>query len=1744
MKSVRTRIGLAAVFGFSSLAVLSVVAATLSQRQLTASLLIEGHTYQLPVTRANAEIVLPDGRTLTIDGDKAVALLGAGVTRKTIAMPEVRRYASVTLMPSGQVLVWGGLDQRGHVLKSGVWFEPAADRFVSAGFVGLPGRAGQTMTVLTSGKVLVSGGWRADGNFATDALIWDPLHRVSESVAGVQSAPRALAAARLQADGAVVISGGVGMQGGLAPGVWRYISPDEGDAHKVDGSSGVVATYPKADASAASIHGPLAIRFANDVDVYQLASGTVTLLGPEGIVKTHVIGVDEGRLAFVQLPDDLYPGARYTLFVKGLHTRDGKSLPFKAIGFTTEHSQSMGVVMAGQGHRPYPKTTPKSGSSLVVEAGGGSETCRDPAHLCRPKSFIQDGAWYPGADNLPNATGAHWRLYRPHQSLPDTSKEEASLAKGATAIVGQVRQIDETPVAGVEVSMGAAKTRTDAHGVFVLSGIPGGHQPLFVDGRTASHGTVTYGRFLVGVDVRAKRVAHMPYIMYLPRVLPRDEVTLPSPTDRETVLTHPDMPGLELHIPAGTVFKDRNGHVLTHIAIVPTPVDHAPFPLPDNFPMYFTIQPGDAVVQGLTTEAAKGIRVVYPNYGHDQANTQANFWVYSTDNGWQMYGEGHVTKDRKHLAPDPGVSLVWALGAGASISNASPSTGKKPNNSCAADPVDLQTGEFFERKNDLSIRDIVPLNLMRAYSSADATSHMFGVGSTSNFGLHLYSADSTFQHPQLVLPCGEGISYDLISGAATWPFPAGTVWVHSGTSSAFYGSTLQFLYDSTPDGAHWVLTFKDGRQYAFSRHVPNSLAWIQDRFGNRLQLFYNGGLLDQVVSPSGRSITFNSDSGNRISAATDNTGRAINYAYNASGSLATVTYPDQTTEKYTYDANKRLLTVENRRGIVAVTNHYNTDGRVDIQTYADQSSYQFSYAKDSSGAVTSTEVTDPNGHVQRVVFDPTSHYPASVTQAYGTSLAETTTFSRESSGLADSVTDALGRRTDFSYDALGNVTRLTRLAGTANAVSYGFTYTDDYNQLASTTDPLGHTTQFAYTNGCLTGITDALGHTTAVTCNGAGQPTAVTDALGHTTTLTYDGYDLQSATDPMGRTTSYVTDALGRPFAAKDPSGNVTLALYDVDDRVSQAIDALGYTTAMAYDADGDLQSVTLPNGGTIHYGYDARDRLTQRTDAMGESESWTYDNMGDVASHTDRKGQVTLYSYDALNRRTLVSYSDGTGTQATYDEGDRLTELLDTQSGSLSWRYDDLDRVVSAVTPQGSLAYTYDAAGRRTGMTAATQGAVGYTYDDANRLIGLGQGNDTVSFAYDTANRRTLLTLPNGVTTAYGYDASNELTGMSYAKGDGTALGTLTYSYDQDGRRINQGGTFGSSLLPIATTAPSTFDANNRQTSINGQALSYDANGDLISDGVNTYVWNARHQLVQVKQGGGVRADYTYDALGRRSVTHFAGVAATQYLYDGMNVVQETQGGVANPILTGLGIDERFARNDVTGRTYFLSDSLGSTLALTAASGAILQRYSYDPYGNAEASDKTTGFTNPYQYAGREADGIGLDYYRARYYSPVLGRFISEDPIAFEGGQLNFYAYVNGDPLNYIDPSGLAKHDPSSLYCRNLAVKIKNIGDQLDKRWQELDQGGLPEYIGPGESFYETMRGHRTIINIMDRNRRDLQDKYDDDCGPPPPPVKCPETVSNVKKAAGTAAVLTALYWVISEGSRLFPPRNLVPVP
>jgi RHS repeat-associated protein len=142
-----------------------------------------------------------------------------------------------------------------------------------------------------------------------------------------------------------------------------------------------------------------------------------------------------------------------------------------------------------------------------------------------------------------------------------------------------------------------------------------------------------------------------------------------------------------------------------------------------------------------------------------------------------------------------------------------------------------------------------------------------------------------------------------------------------------------------------------------------------------------------------------------------------------------------------------------------------------------------------------------------------------------------------------------------------------------------------------------------------------------------------------------------------------------------------------------------------------------------------------------------------------------------------------------------------------------------------------------------------------------------------------------------------------------------------------------------------------------------------------------------------------------------------TGFVYDGENFVQELNGATVTANLVTGGIDELFARKEGATASYPLTDALGSVIGLTDASGALQTQYSYEPYGKATRSG--AGTTNSQTYTGREDDGTGLYYYRARFYAPTLSRFIAEDPQELISDWSNPYRYAVDSPINVIDPTG-----------------------------------------------------------------------------------------------------------------------------
>ena len=1004
--------------------------------------------------------------------------------------------------------------------------------------------------------------------------------------------------------------------------------------------------------------------------------------------------------------------------------------------------------------------------------------------------------------------------------------------------------------------------------------------------------------------------------------------------------------------------------------------------------------------------------------------------IYCMDNGFSCIFS--CTPDPPPNGPSPGNG---PQGCGGPSSPGSSGTGSSVK---VGDPVDPGSGLFTYDHTDLELSDVVPIRLTRSYRELDTTSYIFGVGTIDNYDLQvIVDSAGSYTYADLILPDAGRVHYVRTSSGTSF---VDAVFTDNSTPDGYFGSTIAW------SGSGWTLTLKDKTQMTFG--YASMLSSITDRNGNTVQVQRGSGHnISQIVSPNGRWISFTYDSNGRVDRAQDNTGRTVWYVYDSSGHLVKFLDANGGTTSYAYDSAGRMASITTPNGNTVITNQYDANNRVVQQTQADSTTFGFNYTLDGSGNVTETDMTDPRGAVCRMVFG-TNGYLTADTWAVGKPEQEGLTYNRDpNSNLLDSSTDALGRTTAYTYDSLGNTTSVTRLSGTSQAATTSFTYDSVFNQLTTVTDPLGHTWSFSLDgNGNIVAATDPLGHANTMTYNSHGQVASTSDTLGDTTTFGYTAGMLSSITDALGHTTTLANDGAGRNVESTDPLGNSTFYDYDLLDDVSEVADPNGAGTAFNYDPDRNLTSVTDANGNMTTYAYDSMDRRINRTDALGATESYSNDGNGNLIQHVDRRGKVTVYQYDALNRRTFAGFGQNGGTYESsisyaYDAGDRLTETIDSIAGTIARTYDDLDHLTAEQTPQGEVSYSYDGAGRRTAMTVVGQGTVGYTWDNASRLLQITQGSNTVGFVYDNANRRTSLALPNGVTVAYTYDSNSRVTRLTYTS-NGSQLGNLTYAYDAAGRVIDKGGSLAATGLP-ASVSGNTFNADNAMTGFNGTRLSYDANGNLTGDGTNTYVWDARNHMSAIS--GGTTAGFVYDAIGRRAAKNIDG-SVTQLLYDGPNPVQELDGAsppnVTANLLTGLGIDEYFSRADASGAMSFLTDTLGSAVALTDSSGSVNTDYTYEPFGNVTMTGSNS---NPYQFTGRENDGTGLYSYRNRYYSSTLQRFISQDPVDFAAGSSNLYGYVSDNPTNLTDPDG-----EGFLDCGKQIARLVTAFDYFWKRYQE----------------------------------------------------------------------------------------------
>jgi RHS repeat-associated protein len=1578
--------------------------------------------------------LLPDGRLLVVGGEGhgGPAEIRDPKSNKAITIAKglqrSRAHHSATLLPDGNVLIWGGEDDQHNLIDTAQLFNAVTQQFEPLSITGLTPRAHHSATLLMDGRVLFAGGSVAN---ASRLEFLDPK---SKSVVAVQAnliTGRQNHSASLMADGNVLLWGGQDQDGNKIEGGEIFDAQTQSlslageHARHADASPPyMTASFPQDGEMSVAEEIRIAVRFSKALRVESLNEHTVVLSGPRGKLAAKVIPAEAGRLLFVTPLARLESDSSYHLVIDGAADPGGEKLGFSAVNFKTK------------------------GNSQPNEQPGGNT----------PR-IIDEDSWIPEARNM----NGDWSSGRPDSSSRSVPARTA--ASGETALAGQVLALSGKPLANVTLQIGERVALTDQTGRFLLSGLSAGRFDLTIQGETASRPGKRYATFDVLVDIASGKTNVLPYTIWLPVLDDQNKKALSIPTDRETVITTPRVPGMEVRVPASSVLRMPQGahhqhgqmqRELSSMAITPIPVDRPPFPLPAgvNDGLLFTLQLHGARVEGLNGEKRPGMRIIFPNYQNLPAGDRVDFWNYDPAGvGWYLYGHGTVTSDRKQVVPDPGVGLQSMYCISLMNKGDAPPTGPVPCTGVIdGDPVHLDTGIFVYQETDLRLPDVISLELARSYRPNDPVQRSFGKGGNNPYDM--YISGDTYNYGEIILPDGGRVRFDKIPNSS----PA--VYEHTSTPTRFYKATMTMITGVGPNGA-WEVKLKDGTLYQFGIKVlfgdifgPHSsitgLSVFQDRLGNKVTITRDNDFrMSRVTSPNGRWIQFAySDASKRVAQATDSAGRTVSYTYDGSGRLWKVTDANGGITEFTYDAADRMATIKDPKNVVFLTNEYDANGRVWRQTLADTGVFQFAYTLDANNKVTQTDVTDPRGKVRRVTFNA-GGYPTSETLALGTPEQQNYTYERQAgSNLLLSVIDSLGRKTAVSYDSLGNVTGITKLADTPNAVTASVTYHPTFGQIASITDFLNRTKSFAYdSSGRLVTVTDPLNNQTTFTYNSAGQLLTATNPLQQTTTFTYDGADLVAITDAAGRTTTRYIDAAGRVARVTNPLGSVSRYEYNNRNQLVRATDALQSVTALDHDPNGNPLSLTDARNNITGYTYDSMDRLITTRDPLSHDETYQYDLNGNLKQLTDRKGQIRNLGYDGLNRLTQIAYADSSTITYTYDAATRLTQIVDSLSGTITYTYDDLDRMTSETTPQGSVSYTYDAAGRRTSMTVAGQPTVNYLYDNGNRLTQITQGTSTVTFGYDAAGRRTSLTSPNGLVTEYAYSSASQLTSLTYKQG-ATTLGDLTFEYDANGRRTRIGGSFARSISPQALSLAS-YSAANQQVSFGGETLAYDLNGNLLSDGVNSYTWDARNRLVAMT-GPNLNASFQYDAVGRRISKTINGVT-TSFVFDGVNVVQEQSAQLGNANMLNGGIDEVLMRTDSAGTWSHLRDGLGSTLAVTDASGVIQSEYAYGAFGQSAVSGDSK---NSAQYTGRENDGTGLYYYRARYYSPALQRFISEDPIRFAGGDVNLYAYVRNDPMNYTDPSGLDREQGWGEWI------VEGVGELVDAGEDALGAPGMPEMI------------------------------------------------------------------------------------
>jgi RHS repeat-associated protein len=815
------------------------------------------------------------------------------------------------------------------------------------------------------------------------------------------------------------------------------------------------------------------------------------------------------------------------------------------------------------------------------------------------------------------------------------------------------------------------------------------------------------------------------------------------------------------------------------------------------------------------------------------------------------------------------------------------------------------------------------------------------------------------------------------------------------------GLSFHYEYDSTRQSARCVKAWGDGGLYSYTfafDPVAKRVTTTNSLGATSIAQLDDLGLPVWEMDPLGGITKYEYDDRGRTVAVTDRDGNGSRYRYDESGNRLELTRADGSTLRTTFDDQGRPLTITDPNG------------------------GQWTQKWDARGLL--LERVSPLGSTTRYEYDPR--------------------------GLLVAFTNANGARSEMAFDDMGNVIRAT--------------------------DALGCSTRYGYdVLGNLTASVDALNRKTHYRYDAKSRLTEVRLPSGAFVSCEYDDEDdLTRHTDARGATIHFEYYGLGLLKRRRQSDGHVVEYGYDTEERLVSVTNQRGETYRLKRDALGRVVEEVDYWGQALTLGFDARGHLKQSHDALGRVIHFTTDKMGRVRTkryaHPFRADRFAEESFEYDAAGYLVGCANEHGrVQLRFDADGRLVEEMqgdfvvrnsydavgnrvrrETSGGNaVAYRYDLFGRVTSiAINDEPPIQIERDEEGQVRKETLGARLERFYTYDADGRVTRQGIKNKNSDWLFDTQ---------------YQYDAAGNLT----LRRD-SAYGTDVYDYDPVGQLMQhtdpQGklarffqDPAGDRLQTEVTLRDEAGDEWSRRGQYGGVRYGFDRAGQLThragERAATALTWDANHRLVQ-SESGGVATRYGYDPLGRR-VFKQTGTTTTRFHWDGNAILAEEDEsrGVREYVHYPATFEPLALLEARPGREteafYYSNDPNGCPTRVVAASGAIVWAARYTPWGEATVLVGDPAF-NPIRLQGQYADAeTGLHYNRHRYYDPVIGQFISQDPIGLLAGT-NFYQYAP-NALSWVDPLGLDTH--------YLTAWIERNGQEAPGTRENVFSGGKNEH-------------------------------------------------------------------------------------